>query len=85
MSIGVIGVDGSDQGGISTQNTTYDTGAWYFTWSPDSTQLAFLDDQQGSTGNIVLSVASPTSGAPHQLNNDTDFGYPAWRPATPSL
>ena len=44
LSIGVIGSDGSTNGGIGTQNTSYDVGAWFYAWSPDSTQLAFLDE-----------------------------------------
>jgi Tol biopolymer transport system component len=84
LSIGVIGADGSAQGGIGTQNTPDDVGAWFFAWSPDSTQIAFLDDEQASTGHIFLSVASPFGGTVRHLNKGADLGTPAWRAAAPS-
>ena len=84
LSIGVIGSDGSDHAGIGTQNTSYDVGAWFYAWSPDSAQLAFLDDEQDSTGHIYLSVASPFTSTIHHLNKDADLGTPAWRAAAPT-
>ena len=76
LSIGVIGSDGSDHAGIGTQNTSYDVGAWFYAWSPNSAQLAFLDDEQDSTGHIYLSVASPFTSTIHHLNKDADLEPP---------
>jgi Tol biopolymer transport system component len=82
LSIGVIGSDGSDHGGISTQDSSYDAGAWLFSWSPDSTQLAFIDDETASTGYTFLSVASPFNGSPlRHLSKTADPGTPAWQAA----
>jgi Tol biopolymer transport system component len=79
LTIEVIGPDGSNQGGISTQNTLYDGGASLFVWSPDSTRLAFIDDELASTGYTFLSTASPFSGPVRQLNKDADPYTPTWQ------
>lgn len=84
LSIGVIGSDGSNRGGIGTQNSAYDTGAWLFSWSPDSRRLAFIDDEFGSTGHTFLAVASPFGGPVRHLNRNAALDTPAWHAATPS-
>ena len=84
LSIGVIGADGSDRGGISTQNTAYDAGASQFAWSPDSTRLAFIDDELDSTGYTFLATASPSGGSVSHLNKNANADTPAWHAAAPS-
>jgi Tol biopolymer transport system component len=84
LSIRVIAADGTSVDGISTRDSVYDLGAWWFAWSPDSTALAFIDDKQGSNGDLILTTSSLLKASIHHLNRNADLDTPDWQRVTAS-